>query len=598
MSNIVSKVGACNRELAVWNRHNKWRLSKEIVDCKRNLNTSTSNTGPGSWNIIRQIENKLDKLLEQEECYWKQRAKTNWYKNGDRNTRFFHWKATDRRARNMITGLLDDSGVLRKEQVEMEGILVRYFSNLFRSVEPRLEDLERVTDSVNNRISERNRILMDRPFTAEEIRKATFDMHPTKAPGPDGFPVLFYQKIWSTVGEAITAASLWCLNEGDFVEMVTNTLITLIPKVSKPMSVTEYRLISLYNVTYKIVAKALANKLRLVLGERKRGSMALKLDMSKAYDRVEWGFLARMMMKLGFSSSWIVKIMRYDSLLFSKASRKEYVALRGILDAYSKASGQVVNFNKSSICVNKSAGKGEGARLDGIIGVRLVECHERHLGLPSFASRNKMQLFTDIKNRVWEKVCGWNNMRLSAGGKEHYENSETYSIRSGYKVGCHMAQLASSSGLNSLESWRKALWRFWIPTKIRSQLEAKVLRCKPDQGWFKVNTDVAIDMLKSGVGAGIIIRNHLGVVRCCSIQNFGANFSRQITEAIALLCGIKLAVDMINMGVAPAADVGTIIDDIICLICGKPISISFVPRVANLAAHGLGSCETCIVYCK
>ncbi|KAK2654951.1 hypothetical protein Ddye_008003 [Dipteronia dyeriana] len=67
--------------------------------------------------------------------------------------------------------------------------------------------------------------------------------------------------------------------------------------------------------------------------------------------------------------------------------------------------------------------------------------------------------------------------------------------------------------------------------------------CKPDQGWFKVNTEVVVDNLKCGVCVGIIIMNHLGVVRCCSIRNFRANFSPQIAEAIALLYGIRLAVE-------------------------------------------------------
>lgn len=110
------------------------------------------------------------------------------------------------------------------------------------------------------------------------------------------------------------------------------------------MTMKDYRPISLCNVCYKIVARALTNRLRpilkntinefqsafihgrlisdyIILGfealhwirSRKKGAVgyaALRLDMSKAYDRVEWSFLERIMLKLGFNQSWVLKVMR------------------------------------------------------------------------------------------------------------------------------------------------------------------------------------------------------------------------------------------------------------------------------------------------
>lgn len=123
------------------------------------------------------------------------------------------------------------------------------------------------------------------------------------------------------VGSSVTAAVLHALNSGSFPLTLNHTILTLIPKMKSPCRVADYRPISLYNVVYKLVAKVLVNMLKLVLydiiGESqtafvpgrlitdnvliayeirhflklkkngKKGFMSLKLDISKAYDRVE-----------------------------------------------------------------------------------------------------------------------------------------------------------------------------------------------------------------------------------------------------------------------------------------------------------------------
>ena len=133
------------------------------------------------------------------------------------------------------------------------------------------------------------------------------------------------------------------MNQGTLPNSLNHTFITLIPKKKNPEFVTEYRPISLCNILYKIFSKVLANRLKRVLphiisehqsaflkgrlitdnilvafetlhymknhNSGKSGFMALKLDMSKAYDRVEWSFLRDIMKQMGFSDKWIALVM-------------------------------------------------------------------------------------------------------------------------------------------------------------------------------------------------------------------------------------------------------------------------------------------------
>jgi hypothetical protein len=149
-------------------------------------------------------------------------------------------------------------------------------------------------------------------------------MHPLKSPGPDGFSASFYQHLWSMVWKDVCNVVLQFLNHGHFDKEINATNIALVPKKKNPSRIVDFWPISLCNVVYKLIAKVLANRLKRVLGEiispnqsafipgrlitnnvliafealhtmnsclsSKEGYMALKLDMSKAYDRVEWDF--------------------------------------------------------------------------------------------------------------------------------------------------------------------------------------------------------------------------------------------------------------------------------------------------------------------
>ncbi|OMO90013.1 reverse transcriptase [Corchorus capsularis] len=210
---------------------------------------------------------------------------------------------------------------------------------------------------------------LDREFTKEDIRIAVFDMAPSKAPGPDGMSHLFYQRFWHIVGDQVCDMALSFLNHGESLLDINDTNVVLIPKVANPVTVKDLRPISLCNVIFKIISKTLTNRLKEILPSivgqnqsafvpgrmifdcsmiafetvhymknKRRGNenhMALKLDLSKAYDRVEWIFLEGIMSRMGFSTRWVHLVMQCVrtvsySILVNGVQTRRIVPSRGI----------------------------------------------------------------------------------------------------------------------------------------------------------------------------------------------------------------------------------------------------------------------------
>ncbi|XP_010666711.1 uncharacterized protein LOC104883845 [Beta vulgaris subsp. vulgaris] len=169
-------------------------------------------------------------------------------------------------------------------------------------------------------------------------------MHTCKAPDPDGMHAIFYQRFWHVVGDEVVKFVCNILHGHSFPDEINCTNIALIPKVASPQLVSDFRPISLCNVLYKIASKALVIRLKNILlvivtenqsafvpermitdnslialelfhtmkqrNNSRTGIMAMKLDMSKAYDRVEWGFLRRLLLTMGFDGRWVNLVMK------------------------------------------------------------------------------------------------------------------------------------------------------------------------------------------------------------------------------------------------------------------------------------------------
>ncbi|XP_035551035.1 uncharacterized protein LOC118349641 [Juglans regia] len=300
---------------------------------------------------------------------------------------------------------------------------------------------------------------LQREYSKDEVVVAMQQIGPLKSPGPDGFGASLYQNYWEVVGDEVTEATLSFLRGKGSSNCLNHTHVVLIPKIKEPKDVGDFRPISLCNVFYKIIAKTLANRFKKVLNtvislnqssfipgrlitdniiaayeilhsmkkkKKKRGnkrSMALKLDISKAYDRVEWGFLRAVMVKLGFGEKWVGLIMQcvqtvsYAILVNGKPGNS-FTPSRGLRQIYEEASSHCLNRQKTALfsSSNIKADIRERIRVD--VGAGIQNNCEKYLGLPVMVGKSQYNTFRGIKDRVWNKISNWKNHFLSPSSKE------------------------------------------------------------------------------------------------------------------------------------------------------------------------------------
>ncbi|KAH7572293.1 hypothetical protein JRO89_XS04G0233800 [Xanthoceras sorbifolium] len=154
------------------------------------------------------------------------------------------------------------------------------------------------------------------------------------------------------------------------------------------------------------------------------------------------------------------------------------------------------------------------------------------------------------------------------------------------------------------------LWRFWFRRNLAVH-SAPLLSVEDtvgwseSPGWVKINSDVAVDVRGRRLGFGVVIRDCSGKVLVSYTSLLLGLFSSDIGEALAILLGLHLAIDMglstvcvesdaasivkqLSSRVSSCSDIGLILDDILSLVVNfAALSFSSVRRSANNVAHGL-----------
>uniref|UniRef100_A0A803QD89 Reverse transcriptase domain-containing protein n=1 Tax=Cannabis sativa TaxID=3483 RepID=A0A803QD89_CANSA len=551
---FLSKQNNCSVSLSSWGR-NKNQFSNRIKSIQSDMERLMvgPTVSPSDVKKANDLQKNLDTLLVKEEIFWKQRSRVNWLKAGDKNTKYFHNRASARKRTNFIKSLTleDNSQVTSINDITTS--FVQFYTDLFTSQGTHTEAMTFATQGLSNRLTPTQSTFLSSPFTFDEVKTALFQLAGDKAP------------------------ALYALTTNADLSQVNETILVLIPKIKNASRVKDFRPISLCSTLYKVVSKTIANRLKTTLPDlishnqgaflsdriifyniiianevihaitnRKHGKVgwaALKLDMEKAFDKVEWAYIEHILHHFGFPYPFISLILNClssvsfrlrinnclshqilptrgirqgdplspylfllvaeglsgtinakthsnsfqgisisrsaptishllfadDSLLFTKVTSSAAMEIKDILNLYNLATGQSVNFHKSSILFSPNTISSDFRSFRDTLHLDDKPFIDKYLGVPQCFSRSKTSSFLFLLQKASSKLSVWNQNLFSRAGKEVLLKAVIQAIPS-YAMSCfrlpvslckHYTKLMSKFWWGSLGQNHKIHWKKW-----------------------------------------------------------------------------------------------------------------------------------------
>ena len=265
-----------------------------------------------------------------------------------------HYKRKNISSRKRTDGsILKSDKEILKERVSFYGEL---FSSKKENIsQKKLKELNKEFFSTDNclQLSLDQKESCEGPLTADECLTALKTMKSGKSPGSDGFPSEFYKVFWADISTLLLNAIKCAFEKGLLSISQRSGILSLLPKENKlHYFIKNWWPITLLNYDYKIIAKAIANRIRKVLlyivnsdqtgflkgrfigenirtieeiinftEEETRPGLLLFVDFEKAFDSLEWHFIENSLLHFNFGPSLIRWVKLFYSNLWSSVKK-------------------------------------------------------------------------------------------------------------------------------------------------------------------------------------------------------------------------------------------------------------------------------------
>ena len=285
------------------------------------------------------------------------RSREQWAEEGETSSSYFLRKEKSRAIKRLFSGIKNAQGMVVSSISAIIRVWCLFYVQLFTAAILVPTDQAFFIDSLERSLSPAESTLCEGVINEEECLKALRQMKSNKSPGVDGLPYEFYTCFWPVFGEDLVSVYNDCFSSGCLSFSQRTGLITLLYKKGDKLDTKNWRPISLLCTDYKILAKVLTNRLVAVISsvvgpeqvcgvpsrlssehirlikdavDYANGSdmsaALVSLDQEKAFDRVDWSFMIRVLEAMNFGPSFRSWVQLLYTSLFSQVLVNDYVS--------------------------------------------------------------------------------------------------------------------------------------------------------------------------------------------------------------------------------------------------------------------------------